>query len=879
MEPKIDDIPLQNQSPTKVSPEIQTKNQLLDLSNKLKNYNPSQYFTIGSFIDALDNNKSWRVAKIIEINDEIATLSFDGWSNKWNEMHKITSNKLAPFRKNTPPYTGPSKNPTRNTEFVQIIAQIKNAKHHMEQFISINLLAEPNLINQFIRGELVILIDSILCYPNSINPEQIKIILDFLEGFIAFAIKYLSVMPLYLKDYIDGRLINQDLFLVHEKIAVCTAFPEIFFTLIWIFGGEPRCQKFYSQNEFQITPSTNPFVTKPKDRFSSTHNQIINFVNLFGSLGGFEKILDLMKWELMEKKKQTECPDNDTIYKIPLIIVKYFLMMLDNILGNMTSSFKEKFLLEFKNAFFKRINSINVKEIKDIEPNTVYSLLSKIQTILDEICIKDTYMLTEEAELNFSLKLLKSPYLQKKIKGMTHLKDIIERLEPTYEKLETKKRLKFYTQEKLRAYFISNKILEFILGENFHIEVFKRSVPFLKFLASSGGLTNEQLDSLWTAVESKHEGYTASINELLIDLLKKLPLESLEYLFGKLIVIPQEKCDESTIDLMREFSEISMASLNSTNGNYYSAKPKKLNNPKYEFFALRYLWDLVQDNSKLDNKYVNACLNSLYALLKSSFFKSEKENYLNLCFENIKKGVSVPQSLNISLRIIASYNAYTMFYSKELSLEQILSKYCKDYNLIELLISNFEAYLSQVSIIESKNKKNGVKIENYSNYIFCGKYNHNEQIEIRLNFLQTIDPHVEKKLQLTIDHIKRLWIILIKKAVTPLESTLFLAWLTKQKETTTLKKVYCFSDSFLKAIFINLISDKVLMDDYVNINLDIYNCIQSLFDIVNSNEELIEIISKSGNRKVSKYENLYGLDYFWNILIKTNETEVKKKLH
>lgn len=72
---------------------------------------------------------------------------------------------------------------------------------------------------------------------------------------------------------------------------------------------------------------------------------------------------------------------------------------------------------------------INVKEIKDLEPNIVFSLLFKIQPLLDEICIKETNYLTEEAELNFSLKLLKSPYLQKKIKGMTHLKDFIDRLE------------------------------------------------------------------------------------------------------------------------------------------------------------------------------------------------------------------------------------------------------------------------------------------------------------------------------------------------------------------------------------------------------------------------------------------------------------------
>ena len=51
------------------------------------------------------------------------------------------------------------------------------------------------------------------------------------------------------------------------------------------------------QNEFTINPCTKAFVTKPKDRHTSSHTQIVNFVNQFGNLGGFDRLLDLMKWE------------------------------------------------------------------------------------------------------------------------------------------------------------------------------------------------------------------------------------------------------------------------------------------------------------------------------------------------------------------------------------------------------------------------------------------------------------------------------------------------------------------------------------------------------------------------------------------------------
>lgn len=75
-----------------------------------------------------------------------------------------------------------------------------------------------------------------------------------------------------------------------------------------------------------------------------------------------------------------------------------------------------------------------MKELKDIEPSNVFQLLYKITPFLEEISMKgSSNALVEETEINFSIKLLKSPYLQQKIKGMNHLKDFIERLDLSYD--------------------------------------------------------------------------------------------------------------------------------------------------------------------------------------------------------------------------------------------------------------------------------------------------------------------------------------------------------------------------------------------------------------------------------------------------------------
>lgn len=63
-----------------------SKQALSEALQKLKTFNQAQYFTEGALIDAMDNNGSWRVARISQIKNDIAALSFDGWSSKWDEV-------------------------------------------------------------------------------------------------------------------------------------------------------------------------------------------------------------------------------------------------------------------------------------------------------------------------------------------------------------------------------------------------------------------------------------------------------------------------------------------------------------------------------------------------------------------------------------------------------------------------------------------------------------------------------------------------------------------------------------------------------------------------------------------------------------------------
>lgn len=50
-------------------------------------------------------------------------------------------------------------------------------------------------------------------------------------------------------------------------------------------------------------------------------------------------------------------------------------------------------------------------------------------------------------------------------------------------------------------------------------------------------------------------------------------------------------------------------------------------------------------------------------------------------------------------------------------MSQILNKYCKEFNLTEILINNIDSYLKLVLQINENNKSKGINLENYANYV------------------------------------------------------------------------------------------------------------------------------------------------------------------
>ena len=70
----------------------------------------------------------------------------------------------------------------------------------MEHLVKNDFIANPYLITQYLRGELYILIDSILSLSKNLEKDDLRNCVSFLDTFILFFIKYLDILYKYLPD-------------------------------------------------------------------------------------------------------------------------------------------------------------------------------------------------------------------------------------------------------------------------------------------------------------------------------------------------------------------------------------------------------------------------------------------------------------------------------------------------------------------------------------------------------------------------------------------------------------------------------------------------------------------------------------------------------
>lgn len=136
-------------------------------------------------------------------------------------------------------------------------------------------------------------------------------------------------------------------------------------------------------------------------------------------MGGFDAIIDFLKSEI----------DNSDD-KVPLEAFSMMTLPFRNCLEIFSQSFASSFVSSVKDIVISRLRNMSEKELKEIDKETVGRVLYDMKDFLSlAMNEKETAEIIEQNMLITALRFLKSTYLEKRLKGISEIKAMIERIE------------------------------------------------------------------------------------------------------------------------------------------------------------------------------------------------------------------------------------------------------------------------------------------------------------------------------------------------------------------------------------------------------------------------------------------------------------------
>ena len=148
------------------------------------------------------------------------------------------------------------------------------------------ILESPRKVNQYLRGELYLYVDSILSLHLNTTPKILEIYYDFMSLVFSVIRKWLEIFPTQLSQYYEMTKKYPKLYLVDFNTALSRCGYEMIDIMAKCFGLCPRCNQLFAifdkiylfKGEYEIV-KYNPIMHR---------GLMYSLMNLFGEQRGLE---------------------------------------------------------------------------------------------------------------------------------------------------------------------------------------------------------------------------------------------------------------------------------------------------------------------------------------------------------------------------------------------------------------------------------------------------------------------------------------------------------------------------------------------------------------------------------------------------------------
>ncbi|OMJ95660.1 hypothetical protein SteCoe_907 [Stentor coeruleus] len=337
-----------------------------------------------SWCDAKDTLGIWRVGRIKKRTKTIIIVHFDGWSDKWKQIYCLHSTLIAPFRMHSKGYTGQLKKPLRDWDYNE--DAIKTSEGIMSIIVHDNFSGlAPYELTLFLRGDLYIQVDSLLCHTYSNPNKEVSRVVEFFNGIIDMIIKWMSVAPTETKNC-DPE--TPDKYLYYKSDAIYKSIYEIMEMLNSIFGFVPRTADFFEKYKQLVTTKIfiHNFLNKDGMKHFINILKVISLENLWHAVVNIPAIFSIstVVANSLYIMPLTECLINQFECLPPEALgyimenqesVSLFMKNVESMIDLVSSPHQKENYMDFFRKFFRWQCSINNYD-HEIAPEIKLSLVS-----------------------------------------------------------------------------------------------------------------------------------------------------------------------------------------------------------------------------------------------------------------------------------------------------------------------------------------------------------------------------------------------------------------------------------------------------------------------------------------------------------------------
>ncbi|XP_041564939.1 probable ubiquitin carboxyl-terminal hydrolase FAF isoform X2 [Drosophila elegans] len=657
--------------------------------------------------------------------------------------------------------------------------------------------------------------------------------------------------------------------------------PYLLDLLAIVFDPENKFNTFNAarQPECFATPDciwgqldSNKMYARPPAEPKNARGWLVDLINRFGQLGGFDNLLERFNsgLELLKRNQNKatgkgvggEGSGEGCVHdnRLTLALIHSLLRPFGQCYELLTPATIAKYFMPTWNVVLDLLDSFTDEELKrEVKPegrNDYINGIVKSARFLasrlsgQEELIRDLEMF----RLKMILRLLQVSSFNGKMNALNEINKVLSsvayyshRSQPLPHCMPEDE-MDWLTAERMAQWIKSSDVLGIVLKDSLHQPQYVEKLEkIIRFLIKEQALTLDDLDAVWRAQAGKHEAIVKNVHDLLAKLAWDFTPEQLDHLFEAFqasMTTANKRQRERLLELIRRLAE------DDKNG----VMAQKV---------LKLFWTLAH-SQEVPPEVLDQALGAHVKILDYSCSQerdAQKTIWLDKCVGELKSGDGwVLPALRLIRDICCLYDTTPNHAPRTqtgTNRQQVIERLQNDYSLVILVTNSLTAYMERVRQMVTDTP--GLEA---ATILIDGRFPHHAQIAERLEFLKFLLK--DGQLWLCADQAKQIWHCLAVSAVFPADREECFRWFGK-----LMGEEPDLDPGINKDFFENNI---LQLDPHLLTESGI-KCFERFFKAVNSKEDKLKAIHRG---YILDNEDLIGKDYLWRV-ITTGGEEIASK--